>query len=757
MSLCILLALLVPAHAGTLPQLRRASDALPSQVSQSACLTGDRERALFEAITGKDSARVATLLAAGVSPNARAEINYETWENNRQSCATALMHAARAGDVKIVEALLAAGAKTNASDDQGRHVWAYALGYHTIRRLALERLQDELNARLQLTKALLAAGAQVNAPDTGGWSETALFHAVDAGVLTGDLRILKILLAARAAVNMENNTIIGYAVSTAKRALDERVEAGGGRAPGAAAVIQTLLAAGANVRARRNGFTALQLELNGSRLEGLATRLKVLLDAGADPNERSDENGATPLFSLLRPYPDAAAKRPGHDPAAASKEQVDAIKLLLAAGADPNRRTRDGFAPLHAAILTSGAYATMDYPLESDALLKTLLAAGANINARDGKGRTPLLLALTERFETDYFDKRQEARVRLLKTLVAAGADVNLPDNEQQTPILAAVRLPVQTSDELIRTLLAAGANVNAADSLGRTALMEAINRSPDTTSLLLKAKADVNLQDRNGETALMQVLKAGRSDDFIKPLLNAAPNINLKNSNGDTALIIAARAFGSNWMFSAGNLGVSIMGALVAAGADVKHVNQDGESALTIMATKSGPDSLTVIRSLLAAGRRDGARGYPRTVDLLAAIRRAAGRSPAEIVQELIAAGADVNGKDEQGRSALIVAVGESGNAGVVRALVAAGARVNASDANGDTALIVALREYLPGGDEPVRNALRRDTEVIRALLAAGAEKARPGRDGETALSLAKKSGNQKVLALLEEAGARP
>jgi len=80
---------------------------------------------------------------------------------------------------------------------------------------------------------------------------------------------------------------------------------------------------------------------------------------GADTR---DEEGRTPLHR------------------ATWNNQVEPIRDLLDAGADPNARDKYGKTPLHAAALHS----------KTPAVVQALLDAGADLNARDKNGKTPL-------------------------------------------------------------------------------------------------------------------------------------------------------------------------------------------------------------------------------------------------------------------------------------------------------------------------------------------------------------------------------
>ncbi|HET7872188.1 MAG TPA: ankyrin repeat domain-containing protein [Terriglobales bacterium] len=125
------------------------------------------------------------------------------------------------------------------------------------------------------------------------------------------------------------------------------------------------------------------LDLNGAAFHGHWRLCEFLIESGADVNQASLENGETPLHAAL-----------------CSDERCMAaslvVKVLLAHGADPNRKTlpgaetggfmRDvrtrGETPLHRAA----AFA-------DEETIQLLLDAGAVIDAKDMNGDSPLTWA----------------------------------------------------------------------------------------------------------------------------------------------------------------------------------------------------------------------------------------------------------------------------------------------------------------------------------------------------------------------------
>lgn len=161
------------------------------------------------------------------------------------------------------------------------------------------------------------------------------------------------------------------------------------------------------------------------------------------------------------------------------REDVREVERLLAEGADVNELDEStNSAPLAEAAATGN--------LE---MVRTLLAAGAEPNARNSRGTTALM-----RLDDD-------AGAELVRTLLAAGAKVNLKNEEGQTALHVAAEF--QTA-EALGVLLEAGAKVNASDKEGKTPLMIAAEENRlDNVKALIAAGADPDRRSKEGETAL--------------------------------------------------------------------------------------------------------------------------------------------------------------------------------------------------------------------------------------------------------------
>jgi uncharacterized protein len=178
-----------------------------------------------------------------------------------------------------------------------------------------------------------------------------------------------------------------------------------------------------------------------------------------------------------------------------------------------------------------------------------------------------------------------------------------------------------------IRTLLGQHADVNTPQIDGMTALHWATYQDDlETTDLLVRAGANVKAANRYGVTPLSMACTNG-NDEMVALLLKAGADPNTTLPGGETALMTVAR-----------------VGALAS------------------------------VKALLTRGatvdRKDDRRGQT-------ALMWAAAEGHAEVVQELINAGADFRTRLTSGFTPLLFAVRE-GRIDVVRVLLRAGADVN-------------------------------------------------------------------------------
>lgn len=719
------------------------------------CEQSAKDKELFAAIERQDAKRVETLLAdKHVNPNTLGPVTGNWYDATATYCATPLMLAAWLGDVEIVKLLLANKVRVNLRDSSDRTIWAYAISAHGSKRI------DE---RLELTKLLLAAGASPNQADKWSYRETALFHAVHLAILTGDLRIVRALIAAGADVNVKDNSILAFTTLVIQRTLAAKNR--DTQVPGATDVMKALLAAGAKVDQRLDGRTALMYEANGARLAGAPDRIKLLVAAGADVNAQHAESGLTPLLSTLKPF-DAVLMSRGllRDAEIEFHDRVEVINFLLASGADPNKKDKTGDTALHATLDYYNIYPLSTHLVEAEKLYASIIASGADLNARNAKGQTIIhLLTTAEAFRTEYIP--HELRLHLLRLFDATNVDFNLFDNEKTTPLLAAVKYKLKP--EVVRALLAAGANPNLANSYGRTPLMEAVVANTfedDIVKALIAARPAINAQDNDGASALLLACINGRRISIISSLIAAHADVNLPDKTGRTPLLAASALENRNGMFGAESADIlrqliaakanvkarnaanetalmlairaereDLVKLLLDAGVDINVVNSDGDSALTIAAAIHGSDSRpfyyynrpeSVVEQLIKAGAQVRTRNNAGE-SVLTVMSGKARRDELPIIELIIQRAAQEGSEQFVQVEDLLRAIRRAGgksSAGIVKALIASGGDVKGRSEDGKAMLIVAIEES-------------GNADVVESLVAAGADVNLKEANGDTPL----------------------
>jgi ankyrin repeat protein len=309
---------------------------------------------------------VKTLLAAGADPNLKAHVSTLTDRKNADHPSggfTALMFATRNGHADVVEALIKGGADPKLTNADGASATVVAI----------------VNDRFDLAKELLDLGADPN--------DGALYWAVDMHDATTDMRAHD---GSRLQPTHPNDLT---ALALVKALLDLGADV---NKPFVGALHSTTLCCGATVNSSPfyRAATAADIEVlklmlaHGAKIEWSPTEVKP--KDGKPAGRPNPSIGKTPVMAALKGGLGASfAAGPGFDRMVAppfrepgSRDPVEALNLLLAAGADPNAKAPDGSTPLHQAVEE-----------QQVAIIRALVAGGAKLDAVNKDNLTPLLLA----------------------------------------------------------------------------------------------------------------------------------------------------------------------------------------------------------------------------------------------------------------------------------------------------------------------------------------------------------------------------
>jgi ankyrin repeat protein len=412
---------------------------------------------------------------------------------------------------------------------------------------------------------------------------------------------------------------------------------------------------------------------------------------------------------------------------AARVDDLEAVRLLLRAGANAQAANRYGVTPLALAAVNGNA-----------AVVDALIKAGADVNATLPEGETVLMTA------------SRTGKPESLALLLGRGAEVNVQENWLgETALMWAA---AENHAEAVKLLLAHGAKADAQSNVtsyarrvqgqtilprgGFTALMYAARENAaDAARVLVEHGANVNQGDPDGVTALLLAI-INAHYDLAAMLIEKGAGVDNADSTGMTPLYAAVDMNTLQFMHGrptfrpSGRLTpVDLVKILLARGAKPdlalkaptlqRHNNAPnqnlGEGTTPLMrAAKSG--DVTTMRLLLAAGADPFlkqknqntllmlAAGFGRKFNQNADAQEYEVGTEAELlgaVKVCVELGLDVNATNAAGETAMHMAAGES----IVRYLASHDAKLDVKNNQGRTPLDIAIlrkdgsgRQLLPG-----------------------------------------------------------
>jgi ankyrin repeat protein len=278
---------------------------------------------------------------------------------------------------------------------------------------------------------------------------------------------------------------------------------------------------------------------------------------------------------------------------------------------------------------------------------------------------------------------RQKAAI---EELLKQHADVNATDVEGMTALIWAAHW---NDLDLARTLLRAGANPNLRSAFDDSALYEAcVNGNAALVEALLQAGADANAGRGEGETALMTASRTGNTETVKVLLAHGADPKAQESWRHETAL-----------MWAAAENHTDVVRALIGTGADVnaKSVAWDWPK----LKLRSGD---------LGVALPDGG---------LSTLMYAARQGALEPARLLVEAGADLNYKEPQGYTALLIAI-LNGQYEVASMLIDKGAKID----DGALRLTVEVRDMDKSDKHPAPTdyGKLRSLDFMKILIAHGA-----------------------------------
>ncbi|EHK49341.1 hypothetical protein TRIATDRAFT_290084 [Trichoderma atroviride IMI 206040] len=431
--------------------------------------TSNGDTLLIAAINKKTPKRMIDLLLHyGVDPN----------EKNREG-KTALFEAISSSRVDITGSLLDRGANPNLPGPK-HMLWPATYQAPCLQLLlnhgadskkcpGIIELATSIN-NIESVRVLLKAGVDPNAKKDG------VYTPLCTSIRDNRMDIFQLLLSSGADPNVPASEYPAFKCITHNRVH----------------LLPLLVTAGADLHSPKG---IVETAVSSNNMEALLW----LLDQGLDPNERNLK-GASPLTSAIR------------------ESRMEMIDALLARGADPNKRGQDWpvcmavqnpliLRRILSVLAEPRAYkGVMEMAVAANQIesVKLLLAAGVSVEDKNGGVFSPLTTAI-----------REDLKEMVLFLITDGHADLNAPG--EHLPIVKAVRRCRGDDTEILEMLLEKGADPNKIYR-GWNAFMQAVENGDMRILKLLSSKFSVDLEAKDDQGRFAAVIikqRVGRSKEL--------------------------------------------------------------------------------------------------------------------------------------------------------------------------------------------------------------------------------------------------
>ena len=227
---------------------------------------------------------------------------------------------------------------------------------------------------------------------------------------------------------------------------------------------------------------------------------------------------------------------------AARQGRQDVLEILIRAGADVDMKNTDGIVPLQLAVLHG----------QSQILNKLMLDYGASTMVTDARGNSILMQAISRNHP------------ECVKLLLAEVTDIEASNKIGEGPLHKAV---ATGNYEIVKMLLQKNGNLEARNRMRETPLhIASACISLAVVQLLVRKGAKTTSRDVEGKRPLHVAVENGRAE-IVRYLVRSKDDIESRDERGMSPLHYAVLS------------SQTVVGILLAAGADIHAVTKDGET----------------------------------------------------------------------------------------------------------------------------------------------------------------------------------